>query len=386
MQLMAVGRHLLWLATLAGTLGCNSFSSPEEESWDEEFFAVEEAPPAEAVSTEPASRTSAVEPAAPLASSLALQLKVGDRFPLSKTIDQRLTQSANGEISVSTSRLELLLSLNVDAEQGGDRRITVQYHRVRFSQDVGGQQVSYSSDAPPAVLPPEVAGYAGLVGNGFAFWLTKNNQLRNLEGFEEFTRRCAAAVPPELQQQAIQALSSGQGPEGLANFVDDSIALLPFDASKTLQEGSLWELPVRRISQPVPLEMTTRCIVKTMTPEFAELSLIGTLNSNEAMVRPVTASDLQVLVRGGHVAGTCRIDRATGMPAESRVDRYLEMQLVLPDGTEVQQRKDTITQIAAYLDQQPPRPLSGGMAAPAPLSSSETSFDNNDQPGPLLVP
>src|SRR5581483_3711831 len=65
-------------------------------------------------------------------SDLALKLEVGQRFPLVKTVEQRLTQALPTGMSVGHSRLDLQLSLVVEEVRSRQHRLGVRYHRVRF--------------------------------------------------------------------------------------------------------------------------------------------------------------------------------------------------------------------------------------------------------------
>jgi hypothetical protein len=60
---------------------------------------------------------------------------------------------------------------------------------------------------------------------------------------------------------------------------------------------------------------------------------------------------MRVQLKGGHCAGSCTIDRRTGLPTQSEVNRYLEMLVQLPDGTEIAQRKEILTSTMSFLDQ-----------------------------------
>ncbi|OYW24339.1 MAG: hypothetical protein B7Z55_02470, partial [Planctomycetales bacterium 12-60-4] len=113
-------------------------------------------------------------------SDLALQLPVGTRFPLVKTVDQRLTQQLGSGPVVGQTRLELRMSLLVEEQRQDARRLSVRYHRVRYAQDLGGEQVSYDSDNPPILIPPAALVYSGLKDNTFSFWLGADNRVKEL--------------------------------------------------------------------------------------------------------------------------------------------------------------------------------------------------------------
>jgi hypothetical protein len=132
-------------------------------------------------------------------------------------------------------------------------------------------------------------------------------------------------------------------------------------------------LPVQRISQPVPIEINSRCLVQEISPDATKIAIMGTIQPGTQPIRPIGASDMQVLVRGGHVSGLSRIDPRTGMPLDSQIDRFLEMQILLADGKTIEQRKEMTTRIAAFLEQPP-------MSAGVPSAPSRLERVSQSQP------
>lgn len=312
-------------------------------------------------------------------SSLALNLRVGARFPLIKTVEQRLTQKLASGVTTGHTRLELRLSLLVDEMRPDARRLTVRYHRVRYSQNLGGEQVEYDSDQPPVITPPAALAYCGLKDNGFSFWVGADHQVKDLVGFEEFLRRCVAQVSPDLRNGVLQQLAIRRGEDGIANFVDDSIGLLPNPADpqfagQPLQIGSSWTLPQTTSATG------TRCLLKGWTNETAEIALVGQIEPSNYVD---DVRQLKLTVRGGQCTGTCVVDRQTGMPTQSRIDRVVDMVAQLPDGTEIPQRKEVVTTVVAFLDQPQPSQAAaapwggtGGAQPPAQPANATPSFAN----------
>lgn len=312
------------------------------------------------------------------AQDLALKLEVGQRFPLVKTVEQRLTQQLPTGAIVGHSRLELTMSLLVEEQRGPARRLGVRYHRVRYRQDLGGQVVEFDSAAANGPVPTAAAAYAGLRDNGFSFWLGADNRVDELIGFPEFLQRCVSHLAPEQRPVVLAQLQAMGTSDGLANFVDDSIGLLPNPmdpqiAGQTLSVGSAWQHGTGASSTTGD---TFRCLLKDLSPQSAEISLIGT-------IPPTTYLDpvhqVRLTVRGGQMTGTCLVDRATGMPTRSRVERTLEMLAQLPDGTEIPQRKDVLTTIVAYLDQSAASPAT---AYAAPAAAIQPASHQAYQPAP----
>jgi hypothetical protein len=327
------------------------------------------------------------EPAPPLElpakGELGLHLAVGDRFPLRKTVEQRLTQPGDAGFVTGQSRLDMLMSLAVEELRDGQTRLAVRYHSVRYrEQDIEGRTIEYDSAHPEREVPPQALAYAGLVDNGFSFWIGADNRLVDLVGFSDFVQRCVRDVPPSLRQAVVAQLSAANGENGIANFIDDSIGLLPVGADPSssgavVQLGTTWDLPVRKIDGPIPMQVSTQCKIKGLTDRTAEIDLFGSIG-------PARHADPQngwtVTIVGGRCLGSCTVDRRTGIPTNSLVQRYVDLRLELPDGSEVKQRKEITTTITAFLnqDQEP-------SAAPAPriTPASHEAQANRGKDAPL---
>lgn len=357
-----------WLRTAAflafvGLLltGCDKLpfgKSAATSELDDEFADLDADPKASAADADrdPSANLSAA------AQEFALKLEVGQRFPLVKSIEQRLTQQLTSGPVVGHTRLELTMSLLVEELRGNYRKLGVRYHRVRYAQDLGGQFVEYDSANPSGQIPASATAYAGLKDNGFSFWLGPDNRVGEMVGFNEFLQRCVSGLPAEQRPQAYQQLQTLRSDDGLANFVDDSLGLLPNPADpqfagQTLKVGSVWQRSAAAGATGEP----TRCLLKDLSAKSAEISLIGSI-APASYIDPV--HQLKLTVRGGQFTGACVVDRTTGMPTQSRIERSMDMIAHLPDGTEIPQRKDVLTTVTAYLDQ-PAAPA----AAYAPPSS-----------------
>lgn len=362
--------------------GCSYFQGDSDGEADDEFaeFDEEESKDDESELDPDADSTSEQSLAdRPAEGELQLKLKVGDRFPLKKRIEQRLTQGDGvGGTLVNRSIVEMMLSLVVEEVRDGNSRLGVRYHKVHYAHNIAGRKVEYNSDwneAPAA----EALVYAGLKDNGFSFWIGPDNRVTELVGFPEFLQRCAEKAPPAYREAVLKQLEGTATEEGLANFVDDGIGLLPYSndpqhPAVAVRVGSTWELRPRRIEGPIPTQVSTRCILKNLTDTTAEIGMIGNIDGSSTAVAARDSKELRVQVKGGHCSGFCMVDRQTGLPTQSEVTRFLEMTVQLPGGKEIPQRKEILTTTTSFLDQGGGSSLSvsdtGSFNRPATLGSA----------------
>lgn len=296
---------------------------------------------------------------------LALNLRPGERFPLVKSVRQTLQQATPNGPVVSRSDLRLQLVITVESvDADGNLRLGVQYHGVRYSHDLAGERVEYDSARPPRTIPESVLAYHGLVGHGFSFEIGPDNQLKDVIGFKGFLEQCLRDVPPSRRNAVLAELEATQGEEGFANFVDDSIALLPYDAARTGREsfakpGYKWERR-RQISRPIPIVEVKECTLRTVGNDVAEVDVTGKITPSQSFGPSSQRNDVSVEVENGHVVGTCTIRRSSGLPIRAQVERFFNMVVTTPQtNTKFQQRKHVVTTIETYEEQRSsdPRPI-----------------------------
>ncbi|MFN0199712.1 MAG: DUF6263 family protein, partial [Planctomycetaceae bacterium] len=291
-------------------------------------------------------------PVAPEGRNLALKLKVGDRFPLQKTVQQSVTQSSAEGNLTSESLLEMMLEINVEEVQPDRTRMQVRYHRIRYYQNVDGERVVYDSEKDTHALDPSVAAYHGMVNNGFSFWVGPQNGIQELVGFEDFLKRCFRSITPAERQAALNRIASSTGDQGVANFIDDSIGLLPYgaeeesDGKSGIAAGDVWTR-ARRVELPLPMQISDKCLISDLNDKIATIDIHGTIGPVTNAIGPASSEQqsMQVEIRGGTSTGQCLIDRDSGLPIQSKIERIIDMNVRLESGEQLAQQKQIVTTI-----------------------------------------
>ena len=287
---------------------------------------------------------------------LELRLQPGDRFPLIKTIEQHLIQRSEQFPATAHTRLELTLAITVDQVRSDAILLSVRYSRINYSHDINGSRLEYDSAIHQSGYPRDAEPYAGMVNNGFSFWVGRDNKIRELVGYQEFLQRCVQNVPVERRQTMLAEISNRFGDDGVANFVDDSIGLLPYDASVDANSatrvavGDVWTRETR-LMQPATIYLTSTYRLVTLDAETAEIEISGRIASGETVP---TADSSMLKISGGHSMGKCTVDRRTGLPLDVTVTRFVNMLITLPGGQTVPQDKQIFTRIRAFPEKRGP--------------------------------
>ncbi|MCA8997849.1 MAG: hypothetical protein KDA80_12715 [Planctomycetaceae bacterium] len=293
-------------------------------------------------------------------SQLTLNLQPGTQFPLRKVVEQELTQDSNvGQQSPNRSRLEILFAITVAETQAERTKLQVRYDRVKYQHDIASDHLQFDSLSPPSEIPLAVRAYHAMIGDGFAFWIGADNQIVEVEGFQEFVDRCLRTVPEEYRRSVVLSMEAGSGDSGVANFIDNTIGLLPYGTQP--QIGDSWQKQ-GVISRPIPMHANNIYTLQDLNDEYAVVDIRGTIAPSTTATTIEDGSGVRVNITGGDTVGSCTIFRNTGLPQRSRVDRNIEMTVTAANALEFRQRKRVTTTIESY-------PSTGSIAVEPPRGS-----------------
>jgi len=279
---------------------------------------------------------------------LKLKLQPGEQFPLKKKVVTTLVQTASdGTQQEIRTELELLMAIQVEEIVAGRTRLSVRYMRVAFQQDMDGQKLVYRSTDPPSDVPVAARAYQGMVDDGFSFWIGEDNQISEVVGFREFLQRCLANVPAAQQKQVLLSMEASTDQNGISDFVDNTIGLLPF--GKDVSPGQEWVRP-RSIDRPVPMLIQCKYTLQDLTPAEAVVRISGEIIPSQTINKVVHAEqdDINVTVLGGSTSGQCTIFRDTGLPKDSYTERVVNMTVDLGHGQVFDQTKTVQTRVEAF--------------------------------------
>ncbi len=282
------------------------------------------------------------------ASQLALRLRAGDRFPLKKVIEKEVIQEMpGGTPQAHRLRIELTLGMTVDEVKDGQTRFRVRYDRVRYTHSMPEEIVEYDSASPPAELPLSIRAWHAMVGDGFSFWVGRDNQIAGVEGFSEFVQRCLAVIPADRREEVLLSIESSSGENGVSDFVDNAIGLLPYGEIKAA--GETWQR-TRHIGRPVPMVLDNTYTLKELDNHRAVVQITGQITPSTTLMRTQqeNPSNVRMTVRSGNTWGTCTLFRDTGLPQQSRVEHEILMTVQMSGGRTFDQRVRGATTIEAY--------------------------------------
>jgi hypothetical protein len=284
----------------------------------------------------------------PASSQLALHLRAGDRFPLRKVIEKEVVQDMpGGPAQVHRLRIELTLGMTVDEVKDGQTRFRVRYDRVRYTHSMPEEMVEYDSASPPAELPMSIRAWHAMVGDGFSFWVGRDNQIAGVEGFKEFLERCMAVIPAERRAEVLMSIESSSGENGVSDFVDNAIGLLPYGEVKT--PGESWDR-TRHIGRPVPMVLDNTYTLKELDDHRAVVQITGKITPSTTLMdtQQADVSKVRMTVRSGNTWGSCTLFRDTGLPQTSRVEHEILMTVQMSGGRSFDQRVRGATTIEAF--------------------------------------
>jgi hypothetical protein len=273
----------------------------------------------------------------------------------------------------------------VQEQQDGRTKLGVRYNRVKYQHEVGDDRLIFDSTNPPDPIPMGVVAYRDMVHDGFSFWIGADNQIAEVEGLAEFISRCLRNVPPAHRQDVILGIEATSGESGLANFVDNTIGLLPCGTETS--PGDSWERQ-QQLSRPIPMFINNQFTLKELTQQLAVIDIHGTITPSLTLKSGETSDGVNIVVNGGNTIGSCTIYRDTGLPKESRIDRFMDMTITMPEYGQFHQSKRVTTMIESFPVTSASMVSRKGAAAPPesvqPLPAPDRSPRNGDIPPTAL--
>jgi len=280
---------------------------------------------------------------------LKLHLQPGVQFPLKKSVVTTLLQTASdGTEQRVQTELGLLMVIRVEEVVAGRTRLGVRYNRVEFEQSMDGQKLVYRSDNPPVVIPVAAQAYHDMVNDGFSFWIGKDNQISELVGFHGFLERCLVHVPPAQQKQVLLSMEASTDENGISDFVDNTIGLLP--SGQDVAPGQEW-VRHRSVGRPIPMVVQCKYTLQELTEAEAVVRITGEIIPSQTIhkvLHNTDKDDINVTVLGGSTSGMCTIFRDTGLPKDSYTERVVNMTVNLGDGHTFDQKKTVQTHVEAF--------------------------------------
>lgn len=347
---------LLTLLLVCGFAGCGQ-SDPEAESG---------ADLPDWVQTGDSSKATA-EP------QLSLKLRPGDRFPLRKVIEKEVIQNvADASPQMHRLRIELTLGMAVESVTQGKTKFNVRYNRVQYTHSTPDGIVEYDSSSPPPQTALSLRAWQAMVGDGFSFTVGADNQIAAVEGFQEFLKRCLSTIPAERQEDVMLSIESSSGENGVSDFVDNAIGLLPTEGQRA--PGDSWHR-ARHIGRPIPMHLHNVFTLKDLNDDLAVVQIEGSITPSTTLMdvqgRNTSEQRMRMVVREGTTWGTCSIYRDTGLPQRSRVEHDILMTVFTSGGQSFDQRVRGTTTIEAFpsasgssptIISLPPQPAGTGVA------------------------
>lgn len=283
----------------------------------------------------------------PAAAPIKLNLHAGDRFPLRKVIEKEVEQRLpTGQSQIHKLRIELTLGMTVEAVSDRGTKFRVRYERVRYTHQDPESYVEYDSALPQQAPPLSMRAWQAMVGDGFAFQVGRDNQIASVEGFQEFLQRCLSVIPPDRQEEVMLSIESSSGENGVSDFVDNAIGLLPTGEQKP---GDVWER-ARHIGRPVPMQLHNTYTLKELSDNLAVIQISGRITPSTTLMDTPQASARRVrmVVREGTAWGACSIYRDTGLPQKSRVEHDILMTVYTSGGATFDQHVRGATTIESF--------------------------------------
>ncbi len=118
---------------------------------------------------------------------------VGKRYEFGMKMTQTTTMNIGGKEIDQTMNMAFKHSMTVSQHEDGKRkRVAMRYGRVAMEMNMGEQKMEFDSDKKDAPAAGPLASIGGLVGKEFRMLLDENDQVLDVENFDEILNAFSA--------------------------------------------------------------------------------------------------------------------------------------------------------------------------------------------------
>ena len=268
---------------------------------------------------------------------------VGKRYEFGMKMTQTTTMNISGQAMDQTMNMAFKHSMSVSQHEDGKRkRVTMRYGRVAMEMNMAGQKMEYDSDKKDA-HPSPLATLGGLVGKEFRMLLDENDQVLEVENFDEILKAFASdPIAGKIMGQFLNKDSMKELVQGSMLRAMPNHPVKPGDSwpvtygTKMGQMGSMKVEGTYTFNKPVQHEghacvLIGTAATLTMDMDFGKIAAGGAGGNAEAaeMIKK-----MGMKVSDAKMIGSITFDPELGMARDMTMNTNMTMTMTLPPGAQ----------------------------------------------------
>ena len=249
------------------------------------------------------------------------------------TMDMKTDQTimAQGMAQPAQKIAQLMVMVIDVAKPGpsGDRQVTMTFHRIRQSMEMGAMKMVFdSADKPENQNPMMGKMFAPMLKAKFVITVGPEGKVKKVQGLDELwggmvkQNPAMAGMAKQMKQQFGDSMIKGLMGQGMQGLPDKPVAV-----------GETWK-PTTKLSMPFVGQAdmrqvcTLKSLMRTPTGQVAVIDYTGTVQSADGA--PTTMGPMTMTIKKLNLkqSGTMRFNTTTGMFETQTIKQTAEISMV----------------------------------------------------------
>lgn len=261
---------------------------------------------------------------------LRLHLQEGKSYNIQMTIDQKISQTIQGQRQDMTQTMGMGYSFDVvEVDENGMVSVKFTYHSVRLKQAGAMGTIEYDSSSPPDVVPPPARAFAALMGEGFSVKFSPEGHVKDVWGVDTMITNMMEKLDiPEgpMKDSMEQNLRNQYSDQALKQMMENMFAIYP---DRLVGIGDSWTKRIV-ISRGFPMILDNTWTLKSRKDGVAIIEAHSTVKPNlEAAPEEIGSMGVISYNLSGKQEGTMEMEEATGMTIRSKLTQQLSGQVMM---------------------------------------------------------
>jgi len=254
-----------------------------------------------------------------------LKFEKGQKYYTKTITEQKISQTVMGQEQNMEQTIGMGIDFDVnDVDANGNAWIDYTYSWAMSRQKGPMGEIVYDSSDKDSPVPPQVLGFAALLGQGFSLQITHDGQVKQIKGLDKMSRNIQKELPEgPLREQMTKGLDQFLSEEAIKEQTEISMAIYP---DKPVGVGDSWS-KTSSTSHGFAIIMENKWTLKSCENGMATIEVLSNIKSNPD-AKPMEMGPAKMSYEfTGNQKGLIKMQESTGQILHSKTEQQMSGQM-----------------------------------------------------------
>ncbi len=267
---------------------------------------------------------------------LKLNLAKGQKYGTLTTIDQKMSQTVNGQPINVNQKFTMEINAEVlDVDANGISTVKITYSQIKMSMDGPGGLIEYDStkpavdsNNPQAQMMTDL--WKSMVGMEIVMKLTPKGDIASIEGIEAMLEKMVEKMgsdDPNMAQSMKEMMKNFMGEDNLKEMNNGMFAGLP---DGLVGVGDMW-YDTMNLGTGFPIDLDVTYVLRDRKEGIAFIDMVSKIDMGDEKSSLIEMQGMKMNMQiSGIQSGTFEVDETTGWSVRSSMDQKFSGVIKMP--------------------------------------------------------